>query len=302
MTDQIPGDYIPLEGSERHPARGARRVGSADPDEIISVSIAVRRRSDSPPLPDQNHWATTPAAQRKFISHQDFAARYGASQDDIDRVVKFARNHGLNIVGTSIQKRTVVVSGKVEQMNRAFGVDLGHYESAAEKYRGREGHVHLPKDVADVVNGVFGLDNRRVVQPRICPGGTSALTPPQVAALYNFPTPPNATGQTIGILEFGGGYALSDIQSFFTGLGLATPNLTEVSVNGATNSPGVSNEDLEVTLDIDVAGSIAQGANIVIYFAHNGEQGFRDAFYNAIHDTTNAPSVISVSWSGSEDT
>jgi kumamolisin len=305
MSNEIPNDYIPLQGSERHPVAGAQRVGRADPNEIISVSISVRRRSDSPPLPDQNHWATMSPGQRKFISRQDFAARYGAAQADIDRVVKFARNHGLAVVETSIPKRTVVVSGKIQQMNRAFAVDLGQYESAAQKYRGREGHVHLPKDVADVVDGVFGLDNRQVVKPRACPGGTSALTPPQVAALYNFPKT-TATGQTIGILEFGGGYALNDILSFFTGLGLTTPNLTDVSVDGATNSPVgsmtlPSNEDLEVILDIDVAGSVAQGANIAIYFAPNNEQGWRNAFYTAIHDTANAPSVISLSWGGSED-
>jgi kumamolisin len=54
-------------------------------------------------------------------------------------------------------------------------------------------------------------------------------------------------------------------------------------------------------LDIEVAGSIAYGANIVVYFAPNTDQGFIDAITDAVHDTTNKPSVISISWGAPED-
>jgi kumamolisin len=55
-----------------------------------------------------------------------------------------------------------------------------------------------------------------------------------------------------------------------------------------------------VLLDIEVAGSIAPGAKIVVYFAPNTDQGFLDAITTAIHDTTNNPTVISISWGGPE--
>ena len=54
-------------------------------------------------------------------------------------------------------------------------------------------------------------------------------------------------------------------------------------------------------LDIEVIGSIAPGAKIVVYFAPNTDQGFLDAITNAIHDTTNKPSVISISWGAPEN-
>jgi kumamolisin len=54
-------------------------------------------------------------------------------------------------------------------------------------------------------------------------------------------------------------------------------------------------------LDIEVAGSIAPGANIAVYFAPNTDQGFIDAITDAVHDTTRTPSVISISWGGPED-
>jgi len=55
-----------------------------------------------------------------------------------------------------------------------------------------------------------------------------------------------------------------------------------------------------VLLDIEVAGAVAPGAKIAVYFAPNTDQGFLDALTTAIHDTTNKPSVISISWGGPE--
>jgi kumamolisin len=53
-------------------------------------------------------------------------------------------------------------------------------------------------------------------------------------------------------------------------------------------------------LDIEVSASVAPGAKIVVYFAPNTDQGFIDAVSSAVHDTTNKPSVISISWGGPE--
>ena len=78
--------------------------------------------------------------------------------------------------------------------------------------------------------------------------------------------------------------------------------MTAVSVDGGTNSPGTDqNADGEVMLDIEVLGAVAPGAKIVVYFAPNTDQGFIDALSTAVHDTTNKPSVVSISWGGPED-
>ena len=54
-------------------------------------------------------------------------------------------------------------------------------------------------------------------------------------------------------------------------------------------------------LDIEVAGSVAPGAKFVVYFSPNTDQGFIDAVSTAVHDTTNKPTVVSISWGGPED-
>lgn len=84
-------------------------------------------------------------------------------------------------------------------------------------------------------------------------------------------TAADGTGQTIAILEFGGGFSVSDLQTYFSGLGLPVPSVTAASVDGANNAPGSdpSGADGEVLLDIEVAGAVAPGAAQMVYFAPN---------------------------------
>ncbi|MEO6912345.1 MAG: S53 family peptidase, partial [Edaphobacter sp.] len=123
----------------------------------------------------------------------------------------------------------------------------------------------------------------------------------QIAQLYQFPPNASAAGQTIGILELGGGYRTADITAYFKFLGQSAPKVIAISVDGAKNSPSDANSaDGEVLLDIEVSAAVAPGANIAVYFAPNTDQGFLDALDTAIHDTTNKPSVISISWGAAE--
>jgi kumamolisin len=313
MTEP-PAGYSRIEGSSRSPVPGATRVGSAEPAEQLSVSIRLRRRPGAPPLPDPARVAASPGGG---MSREEFAATYGADPADIARIEAFGREHGLTVEETSIPRRTVVLAGTVAQMNDTFTVDLGRYQAGETSYRGREGHVHLPAELAPLVEGIFGLDNRRQAWPmiqRTAPDGgplqggpaqnapglvSQPLTPPQVAKLYDFPPGP-ATGQCIGLLEFSGGYNPADINSWFTNLRLTPPTLTDVSVDGQVNSPGAGDDSLEIAIDIDVAGSVAPGARIAVYFAPFTEQGWVDAVNTAVHDAVNAPSVISISWGSPE--
>jgi kumamolisin len=158
----IPQNYRRLAGSERRPAPGARLLGPADDDEAFTVTIILRRRSDGPPPPA----AAAFMAPRERMSRDAFVEKYGAAPDDIAKVVDFAKSQGLTVADTDPAQRSVVVSGTVAQMSRAFAVSLGKYEqsvaSETETYRGREGYIHVPAELADVIVGVFGLDDRGI--------------------------------------------------------------------------------------------------------------------------------------------
>jgi kumamolisin len=129
----------------------------------------------------------------------------------------------------------------------------------------------------------------------------TSYTPPQVAQAYQFPANSSGAGQTIGIIELGGGYRQTDLTTYFKALGLPAPAITAVNVNGGKNAPSKGNSaDGEVMLDIEVAASVARGAKIAVYFTPNTDQGFTEAISTAVHDTKNKPSVISISWGGPE--
>jgi subtilase family serine protease len=345
----IPSGMKRIEGSMRTPAPGAKLIGPAAPDETIVVSIYIRRRPDAPPLLDHEHWAKTPPGKRKFLSREEFAAKYGAAQADADRVTRFAISQGLKVEETSLAKCSVRVSGTVKQMNQAFGVELTNYEVSTDEggkhtdtgqkgkrtYRGVNGPIHVPTELASIIQNVMGLDARPMGHAQNVPASTVVMTPPWVAQLYQFPAVTAAIqNQTIALIELGGGFSQSDIDAYFGNGPHATwspllapntphptPGLTEPTTaggtlvtvpigNGANNystTPGSGKAaTAEVTLDIVTAASVAPGAKIAVYFANSGGGGgtfstaadWADAISTAVMDATNKPSVISLSWGG----
>ncbi|HWM67460.1 MAG TPA: protease pro-enzyme activation domain-containing protein [Steroidobacteraceae bacterium] len=207
-TVKPPKGYAKVPGSERRPATGARLIGPAAPRSTLSVTIRLRRRRDSPPLARCKALVETPPSDRQYLSRADFAQAYGASKSDVEKVIRFVEANRLKVKEISSARRAIVVSGRVSDMERAFAVKLNRYRTPVQSYRGREGCIHLPKVLRPIVTGVFGLDNRRMAHRASTPAGKGAITPPKVAALYEFPTPADATGQTIGIIEFGGGIVI----------------------------------------------------------------------------------------------
>jgi len=305
---------MPVQGSERAALKGARKVGAADPRQRILVTVLVRRRPSARSLSSEiEEISALQPPERKHLTHEEFAATLGADPGELEKVEEFAHEHGIDVVEVSPAQRRLVLSGTVAAFSKAFGVSLARYKHPKGTYRGRTGPVRVPEDLAPIIEGVFGLDNRPQAKPhmRISGGKRGAVrpraggisyTPPQIAKLYDFPTGLNGKGQCIAIIELGGGYRSKDLKTYFGKLGISMPVVKAKSVDGGHNQPTGSpnGPDGEVMLDIEVAGAVAPGAKIVVYFAPNTDAGFLDAVHTAIHDTLNKPSVVSISWGAAE--
>jgi len=303
-------EKVTLPGSERVALPSARIAGGFNPRQLIKVSVVLRPRYPSKKASAIKRIATQPPQERAYITREQLASRYGATPDDIALVEAFARENALDVVQESSAERTVILSGTVAQFSSAFGVNLMRYRHPSGTiFHVHSGPISLPAYLAPVVQAVLGLDNRpqarthfRLATKRAGKGGVS-FYPPQVAELYDFPKGLDGSGQSVGILEFGGGYSTKDLQAYFSGLGInPLPNVLSVSVDGGGNSPSgdPSGPDAEVALDIEIIGSIAPKADIYVYFAPNTDAGFIDAVTAAVHDTQHHPSVISISWGGPE--
>jgi len=292
---------VTLAGSEREPI--GTRVGDQPNDERIEVSIILRPKVR----------AGVPLHGGEVVSREEFAAKHGAESGAIEQIKQFAKANNLIVSEVSAERRTVKVEGTAAAMSRAFEVKFDRYEYNGQSYRARTGGIKLPPELAKSVEAVLGLDNRPQAKPHFrvrgegSPQASAApgvsYTPRQVAELYQFPLDADGTGETIGILELGGGYHPADLKNYFSSLGIKPPNVISVSVDKGINKPTNPNSaDGEVLLDIEVSGAVAPGAKIVVYFAPNTSQGFQDALTTAIHDAANKPSILSISWGSPEST
>jgi kumamolisin len=292
--------HVPLSGTKRDAPPNATDLGRTSPTQPVMISVIVRRK---------NH-LDLKALGGRHISRQEFNEKYAADAADFDALRKFAHNHNLSVDenASSLPRRTMVMRGTAQAMEGGFGVELHDYEREGRRFHSFKGVVSMPDTHAAVVETVLGLDCRPIAKPhhrmrdkKKKPAPDPSYSPVQVAGFYSFPTGVNGSGQTIGIIELGGGYNASDLHTYFSGLGITPPNVVSVSVDGGVNSPTNPNSaDGEVALDIEVAGAVAPGANIAVYFTPNTAQGFLDAITTAAHDTTNSPTAISISWGGPE--
>ena len=303
---------VVLAGSEKATPTNAVLVKATPAKTKITVSLVVRRKE---PLKISKRSGRAAGPVR--VSRAEYKKYHSAALVDLQMVKTFAKEFNLAVETdpTAATRRTVQLTGTAADMREAFGVELHQKNIDGVEYRVREGSIRIPAALSGVVLAVLGLDSRPQAKPHLrvkklepragmqpsAGEASTSYTPPQVAQLYQWPANASGAGQTIGIIELGGGYRQADLKAYFKTLGIQTPAITAVNVDKSKNAPTVlSSADSEVMLDIEVAASVAPGAKIVVYFTPNTDQGFIDAITTAVHDTVNKPSVISVSWGAPE--
>src|SRR5262249_2018522 len=180
---------------------------------------------------------------------------------------------GMRVESADATTRTVVVRATAAQASAAFGVSLGRYETGGTAYRGREGAVHLPADLVGVVQAVLGLDDRPQARTHLklgaalrggeLPGPAAEpafmlpalqarvaaaamprpdpqpMWPMQVARLYAFPTGVDGSGETIAVIELGGGFTSDELTTYFRRAGVPAPQVEAVGGGGGGKHPGL---------------------------------------------------------------
>jgi kumamolisin len=306
MPDES-GYLVRLAGSDRAPIPEATAAGPLDTSQRAEVTVVVRRRAELP---------AEIVAGPTVLTSEQLAEGYGADPADVDLVRQQLTARGLEITAVHPVTRRIKAAGTLADLASAFGTTLTQVSSPDHSgqlvtHRYREGPLYVPTALDGVVLAVLGLDTRPEARPhfrtRGAPGPAASpgisYAPNQVASIYDFPAGTTGVGQTVAVIELGGGFTQSDLDTYFSGLGITpTPSVTAVSVDGASNNPGdTSGASVEVNLDIDVIGAAAPGAAQVVYFApNNGDQGFVDAIAQAAQANP-APIAISISWGQSED-
>ncbi|MFJ3759365.1 protease pro-enzyme activation domain-containing protein [Streptomyces sp. NPDC090080] len=284
--------------------RNATRTGDVAATKRISVAISLAPRGGNA-LDTFVAGVSDPhsAAYGHYLTKSRFAARFGRTGAEVDRLTRYLRAQGLTVGEVHSGNLLVDASGTAAQLERTFGTRLSTWKDTASgrSFYANDSAPTLPRDVASLVSDVAGLNNRvrlhhqavpRTVSPHNGPGG--GYTPAQLKGGYNVSGTYTGSGQRIALLEFDG-FQQSNITKYDTNYGLGSPAPTVQKVDGGSGSLG--DGQVEVELDIEVLHAIAPKANVTVFEGPNSDAGEVDT-YQAIVDS--GIPTTSISWGASE--
>ncbi|MFZ1085280.1 MAG: protease pro-enzyme activation domain-containing protein [Terracidiphilus sp.] len=269
---------------------------------------------------------------RHFLTPAETSARFGPTQESWDALVSFAKDHGLTVVGGSLAKRDLVLTGEVSNIESAFNVTMRTYQHPTENRvfysPDREPNVNLSFHLEHI----SGLDNYSKPHPLLVKrsnyaaahgisaeeavthattgsGPSASFLGSDMRAAYYGGTALTGAGQTVGLFEYIG-TDLADLTTYYKNIGQTepfTPKLVSVdgtsltctcsSKNMTTCENGTTTtscDDTEQTLDMTQAMGMAPGlAGLTVYVGSTDT-----AIISAM--TTNAdgplPGTIGCSW------
>lgn len=350
-----PTRHLPLSGSAPHLPAAARAVGRPDAGQRLRVTLVLRPDPPDPGHEVHRKLERIRSElphERPRLSASDLEALHAPSGSHLARVLAFARAHGLRVVATSAVRHDVVLEGSVGSLSAAFRVEVEEFEHEEGTFRAHREEVHLPEELHGIVVAVLGLHDVPLRRGRhlTASGGVSRLfTPAEIARIYEFPTRATGAGQRIAILAFGGGLDLADIEAYSGGAGAnGGPRVHPIGVEGERNRSfdrdrlasivAAMREDsmtqerlvelaggagpltealatVEATMDVEIAGGVAPGAEIDVYVTAASAHGFYWGVQAALgladegvslhlpptlSGAPGRPTVLSISWGDSE--
>ncbi|HUD83526.1 MAG TPA: choice-of-anchor tandem repeat GloVer-containing protein, partial [Candidatus Saccharimonadales bacterium] len=272
----------------------------------LTIGLPLRDRTGLTNLLQQLYDPASPNF-RHFLTPEQFAQRFGPTEEDYQAVVSFAQSHGLVVTGRHPNRTLVNVRGPVAAVQRAFHVTLNEYQHPTEDRTFYAPDVEPSLDLTTPVLSVSGLDNYVVPHPCLRPippgqakadatgsGPGGAYLGNDFRAAYAPGVTLTGAGQIAGILEFDSGYYQSDITAYELLAGLPNVPVSAVLLDGYNGGPG--NGNTEASLDVEMAISMAPGlAGVIVY-----EGSTTDDILNRMA-TDNLAKQIAASWTYATD-
>ncbi len=301
-------------------------LGSAHPfqgDAPVTLTVALKLRDAGgmQALLESTYSNGSPNF-RRFLTPQDFAARFGPTPESIDLVTRHFQAAGFDVERATVAQLNV--TARMATIEREFGVSFHSFEvpatadAKAYRFRAPVGAARISAAIADQVDAVVGFDDRPRFHTMLrLAQGTLQSRPATVTPPPNTPDPPgkwtvadlaqyydvtplqkrgiSGKGRTIGIVTLAA-FTPSDAFAYWSSLALQVDpkRIKVVDIDGGPGAPSDASGSDETTLDVEQSGGLAPGAKIVVYQAPNTDQGFLDAFARAIGD--NKADAVSVSW------
>jgi|AGTN01.2.fsa_nt_gi Predicted protease len=294
----------------------SQRVNHAEGTERMEIVVSLNLR-DEAALNQLLQDMRDPASPqyRKFISASEFANRFAPANSDVDRVVLFLKEYGIQVTEISPNRTLISASGTVSQLERAFGVTINKYSmrvsgataKGTKIFLSNDRDPRIPSSLEPIVLSVIGLDTLAEFESRMLRNSRAAapqttkpwgFSPQDIARVYDFPNANNdnntsnlsGKGKTIAIAT-ANTYDVKDIEEFWKQYNITrTGKLIDVHVGGTATTI-----DGETTLDLELASSQAPGADVMMYLGKDPKFTTFTKVFNKIV-TDDKADVMSVSW------
>ncbi len=251
-----------------------------------------------------------PASPRyhHYLTPEQFTEQFGPMEKDYQAVIAFAKANGLKVMGTHPNRMLVDVNGSVADIERVMHVTMHIYQHPTEARTFYAPDVEPSLDLTIRILGISGLNNYSLPRPRFVakplanlqtagpnaglgPGGTYMGN--DFRAAYAPGVTLDGSGQIVGLLEFDG-YTAGDITNYESRAGLPNVTLTNVLIDGASGNPSGSGGEIEVSLDIEMAISMAPGLSQVMVYIVPNPSPWEDLLNRMATD--NLAKQLSCSW------
>jgi len=278
ITDYIDDERTIVLRGNRHPlATAANDTGAVSDDYrmegmILTLKPDAAQQAALDALIAAQHDPASPYYQR-WLTPEEYGERFGASENDLEEIVNWLGEHGLDEVEIGPSRSSVVFSGAAAQVAEAFHTPIHAYQVGGELHHANAQDPEIPEALSEVVAGVVSLHDFRSEPmhtqlqhpaPEFSAGNTHYMAPADFATIYDvaplFQQAIDGSGQSIAIVGRSNIH-LADVRQFRSTFGLAA-NDPQIIVNGA--NPGVlsSGEESEADLDVEWAGAVARKATI----------------------------------------
>jgi hypothetical protein len=245
---------------------------------------------------------------RKFLTPEEYAARFGLSPADLQNVAEWLESGGFRDLQPSRSRAWISFSGTVSHVESAFHTSIRKYFWQGETHFANAADPELPKALEGLVEEIGGLHDF-LVKPQIAkpqPRYTISTDPYHLVAPDDWQTIYDVKplygvgidGSAVSIAIVGqSNVEMSDIQAFRSIAGLPAKIPTVVTPPGSP-APGTAtggDDELESDLDLEWAGAVAKNADIIfVTTSTTGANGVLESLQYAI-DADLAP-VISMSY------
>lgn len=247
----------------------------------------------------------------RYLTVDEATARFGSTAGDYEAVETFARSNGLAVTATYNNRLVLDVTGPAAAVEKAFHVKLLIYRHPAEA---RDFYAPATEPTVDAqlpVVDIQGLSDYSRPHPKLyrmnaalpkagsAPDGSGAYFGNDFRNAYVPDTTLTGAGQALGLFEADGFYS-SDIATYASAAGNGRTNIViqTVLLNGFSGTPttGSDSGNPEVSLDIEMAMSIAPGLARIVVYEGNPNEFIPNDILDSMLAGSNTVKSLSCSW------